>query len=436
MSRPENRYSRFGSISYQVSSNLITAESRRQSLLVRFVRDESGAYAIVVGLLMPVLIGTAGLGTEVAWWSYLHKNMQSAADSGAVSAATAGSNLIAEANSVTSSYGYTNGVKNVTVTVNQPPSTGNYTSTPQAIEVIVSQPQQRLLSALFGNSPVLIKARAVAIPNAGTTCVLALNATASPAVSVSGTNNLNLVNCNLYSDSSAAPSLTVSNNATVTANQVDAVGSISGASNVTATNGVRTGVRPIYDPYPTLTMPTSCDYNKKYNLKPGDSLPGPGIYCGDIAVNAGANLTLAPGVYYLNGANLSVAGNATVTGTGVTLVFTGSGANWGSANIGSNANVTLTAPSSGPFKGEVMYGDRNMPAGTNFSLVGGGTQNFGGAIDLPRANLKFSGGNGTTTSCTQIIADTITFTGNSDVQVNCAALGSSAIGVTTAQLVE
>jgi Flp pilus assembly protein TadG len=396
MSRSENRCSRFGSILHQVLYNFLSMQAWRQGLLARFVRDESGAYAIVVGLVMPVLIGTAGLGTEVAWWSYLHKNMQSAADSGAVSAATAGSNLIAEANSVTSSYGYANGVKNVTVTVNQPPSTGNYTSTPQAIEVIVSQPQPRLLSALFGNGPVLIKARAVAIPNSGTTCVLALNATASPAVSVSGTNNLNLINCNLYSDSAASP----------------------------------------YDPYPNLTMPTSCDYTKKYNLKPGDSLPGPGIYCGDIAVNAGANLTLAPGVYYFNGANLSVAGNATVTGTGVTLVFTGSGAKWGSASIGSNANVTLTAPSSGPFKGEVMYGDRNMPVGTDFSLVGGGTQNFGGAIDLPSANLKFSGGNGTTTSCTQIIADTITFTGSSNVQVNCAGLGSSAIGVTTAQLVE
>jgi glycerol kinase len=50
--------------------------------------------------------------------------------------------------------------------------------------------------------------------------------------------------------------------------------------------------------------------------------------------------------------------------------------------------------------------------------------------------LKFAGGNGTSTSCTQIIADTITFTGSSNVQVNCAALGASAIGVQTAQLVE
>jgi hypothetical protein len=58
-------------------------------------------------------------------------------------------------------------VGNVAIAVNQPPTIGNYASNPQAIEVIVSQPQERLLSALFGTDPVLITARDVALPNAG-----------------------------------------------------------------------------------------------------------------------------------------------------------------------------------------------------------------------------------------------------------------------------
>ena len=165
--------------------------------------------------MMPVLVGAASLGTEVGWWLYKHKNMQSAADSGAVSAATAGSNLMAEANAVTATYGYVNAMNNVTITVNQPPKTGNYASNVQAVEVIVSQPQQRLLSSLFGSDPVLITARAVALQNSGTGCVLALNSTASPAVNVGGSNKLNLINCNLYSNSSASPSLNVSGSATV-----------------------------------------------------------------------------------------------------------------------------------------------------------------------------------------------------------------------------
>src|SRR5258706_8811175 len=432
MSRWMKCRSRFDTVSC-----VIVARPDRVSLLQRFRRDQSGSYIIVVALAMPVLVGFAGLGTEVGWWLYSHKNMQSAADSAAVSAATAGSNLNAEAGTVTALYGFTNGTTHVTVTVNQPPSTGNYTSSPQAVEVIISQPQPRLLSALFGTDPVPIKARAVALPNAGTGCVLALDPTASSAVKVSGANQLNLINCNLYSDSNASPSLNVSGSATVSANQVGVVGEISGASNITATNGIRTGMRPIVDPYANVSPPSepSCSNTKiTVNSNGKNTSLSPGCYSGSITVNAGATLNLSPGIYYLDGANLSVAGNATITGAGVTLVFTGSGSSWGTASIGSNAIVSLTAPTSGATQGIVMYGDRNMPVGTTFNLTGGGTQNFGGAIYLPKASLNFSGGDGTTTSCTKIIADTIAFTGSSNLQVNFAAPGTAAIRISIPHL--
>jgi len=412
-------------------------QAPRDDLLGRFARDETGSYAIIVALLMPVLIGTAGLGTEVAWWFYKHKNMLSAADSAAVSAATAGINLTTEANAVTTLYGYANGIDNVTVTVNQPPSTGSFTSSSQAVEVIISQQQTRLLSALFGSGAVPVTARAVALANVGTGCVLALDPTANPAATVKGSAQINLINCNLYDNSNGSSALSVNGAATISANLVGVVGGVSGTSSITATNGIRTGVRAIADPYAnvTPTMPTWCDYSNKFNVK-GITILSPGSYCGDISVNAGATLTLTPGIYYLNGANLSVAGNATILGTGVTLVFTGSGNNWGSATIGSNANVSLTAPVSGPTAGITIYGDRRMPVGTSFSLTGGGTQNLAGAIYLPSGALSFSGGNGTSTTCTQIIADTVTFVGNSNVQVNCAAMGGNTIGTVTAQLVE
>lgn len=437
----------FFDVSRYLSQGGACQRLHRNSLFQRFIRDQSGSYVIISALLMPVLVGTAGLGTEVGWWYYKHKNMQSAADSGAVSAATAvtaGGDLTSEARAVTADYGYANAVNNVTVTVNQPPKTGNYTSNLQAIEVVVSQPQQRLLSSLFGSDPVPITARAVALPNSGTGCVLALNSSASPAVNVSGGNQLNLIKCNLYSNSSASPSLNVAGSASVSANQVGVVGDVSGASNITATNGVRTHVLPISDPYANVSPPAgpSCTNAKiTVNASGKTSSLSPGCYSGSITVNAGATLNLNPGnlnpaIYYLDGANLSVAGNATITGTNVTLVFTGSGGNWGTASIGSNANIDLTAPTAGSTKGIVIYGDRKMPVGTAFNLTGGSTQNFGGAIYLPKANLSFGGGNGTSTSCTKIIADTLTFSGMSNLQVNCSALGTTTIGAQTAQLIE
>jgi Flp pilus assembly protein TadG len=150
-----------------VAHPLIIAMPTSKSLVRRFADDQSGSHVIIFALLLPVLVGAAGLGTEAGWWSYKHKNMQSAADSGATSAATAGTNLTSEANSVTATYGYANGVSNVTVTVNQPPTTGNYISNPQAVEAIVGS-RKRGCCRRCSACPVLITARAVAVPNAGT----------------------------------------------------------------------------------------------------------------------------------------------------------------------------------------------------------------------------------------------------------------------------
>ncbi|MBR0712823.1 TadE/TadG family type IV pilus assembly protein [Bradyrhizobium liaoningense] len=431
---------------FQTSSAawLSNARQAAEHELRRFASEESGSYAVILALVMPVLVGTAGLGTEVGWWLYLHKNMQSAADSGAVSAATAGSNLQVEANAVTAAYGYTNGANNVTVTVNQPPSTGSYATVAQAVEVIVSQQRPRLLSALFGSNPITITARSVAVPNNGQGCVLALDPTYSPAAKASGNANINLIGCNLYDNSGGGPALDVTGTTSVSANMVGVVGSISGASNITAANGIRTGMRPVADPYADFTPPSCTSYvsgkitinssGKSKSLTPGT------CYAGGVSVQAGYELNLDPGVYYFYGSkgDLSVQGNATITGTGVTLIFTGSTADgWASGGIGSNATVNLTAPTSGSTKAIVMYADRRMPTRqTTFNLTGGATQYFGGAIYLPTQDLNFAGGTSSTTSCTQIIADTVTLSGSSNLTVNCSSFGTTAIGVQTAQLVE
>ena len=133
MSSTRNCRTRLEKLVHAVAHPLIIAMPTSKSLVRRYADDQSGSHVIIFALLLPVLVGAAGLGTEAGWWSYKHKNMQSAADSGATSAATAGTNLTSEANSVTATYGYANGVSNVTVTVNQPPTTGNYISNPQAV---------------------------------------------------------------------------------------------------------------------------------------------------------------------------------------------------------------------------------------------------------------------------------------------------------------
>jgi len=53
----------------------------------RFSRDRRGAVAVAVAILLPVLIGFAGIGIEVGLWFAVQRQNQSAADAAALSAA-------------------------------------------------------------------------------------------------------------------------------------------------------------------------------------------------------------------------------------------------------------------------------------------------------------------------------------------------------------
>ena len=401
-------------------------------LAARFVAEDSGAYALITALALPVLVGAAAFGTEEGLLFYKHHTMQHAADSGAATAAaayTAGStNVTTHVDAVAASYGFVTGT-NSTVTVHQPPTSGAFRNNPQAIEVIITQSQPRLFSSLWGSAPVAVTARAVAIAQIEG-CVLALDGTASSAFSAQGSVNVNLTQCALYDDSTSAQALSLGGSATVSTQFVGVVGGISGSQNITSVDGTATGYHSISDPYASVTPPsfTGCDHTN-YSTH-GTAVLSPGVYCGGMSLGSSAVVTLQPGIYYLDRGSLSMQGSASLTGTGVTLVFTSStGSNYAYANLSGGATVNLTAPNSGPMSGIAIYGDHNMPLGTQFDFRGGNNQAIGGAIELPRASVNWVGNASSQQPCTQLIADTIQFVGTSGLSVNCFGYGTKPIAL-------
>src|SRR5205823_3541203 len=147
-------------------------------------------------------------------------------------------------------------------------------------------------------------------------------------------------------------------------------------SNITATYGTMTGYHYTSDPYATMNYPaySGCDFhNKSWH---GTATISPGVYCGGMKLTAGGNVTLNPGIYYLDGGSLSMEGQTTLRGTGVTLVFTSSsGSGYATASIAGGATLQITAPTTGPTAGIVMFGDRSEPLDTAYSLTGGDNQN-------------------------------------------------------------
>jgi Putative Flp pilus-assembly TadE/G-like len=416
---------------------------RAANLVKRLLREKSGSYAAIFGLSAPFLIGGAGLATEGGLWMYERHAAQNAADTAALSVATAyaanpNSNLVTQADSVIKGYPFMTSADNLAVTVNHPPASGAYAGKSTAVEVLIKIQQSRLLSAIYSSNKVTIGGRAVAlVGNGGNGCVLALSATASGAISAQGSTAVTLKNCGIYDNSNSSSGLSAGGSASVTALSASVVGGVTGTANFHTTNGITTGGLPINDPYFSVPLPTfsGCDQHNLTEKK--TATLSPGVYCGGLQLNAGADVTLSPGTYIMDQGSLQIAGGATLTGSGVTFVFTSStGSNFATATINGGAVVNLTAPTTGSMKGLVFFGDRRMPTSSTYKFNGGSGQVVGGAVYIPDGAIEYAGDTNSQANCTQLIGNTITFTGNSVLQLNCSGQGTSSLGTSFARLVE
>jgi Flp pilus assembly protein TadG len=420
-------------------------------LAVRAARDPSGTISVLAAVSLTALIGFVGLGTEASYWYVQKRQMQSAADSASFSAVAdmkAGDTFVsgkptAAAKAIAAQYGFVDGTNGVTVTVNNPPLSGPNTSLASAVEVIITQPQQRLFTALFMSGPPTIGGRAVsALNGGGTPCVLALNDGNVTDLIVNGTPTLNIPGCDLYVNSSnAGGALSLSGTAQVNANSTHVVGgiSISGNAQLNDSNGTfdNTGA-PVPDPFASasFTTPGGCDYSTGYSGNPPTLTPGPSgaiTICGGFALTTGANVTLNPGVYYIKGGTFSVRGGAILTGTGVTIVLTNdSGGPYATTDItGGTISLNNCSPPSplcpGPIDGLAFFQDRNAPVsppiGNGNTFNGGSSMNINGGIYFPNQRVTYTGGAETGGSqCTQLVANTIKITGETNFSGNCSAI--------------
>jgi Putative Flp pilus-assembly TadE/G-like len=396
--------------------------------IVRLGDDERGTVAIMVALCAPILFGLAALAIDVASWQVAQKSMQGAADTAVYSAEIAsnkadGTSLVTQAKAVTAALGFIDGQNGVSVSVNIPPTSGNYTSNATAIEVIVQQPQPRFLSGLFLSSDPTVKARAVAVLG-GSACMLALNTSANQATNISGSGSINAPNCYVVSNSSSSSSINMSGGATVNVACLIAVGTVQTTSNLTEHNCTTPKIHaaPTPDPYAARPEPTPPS-GACLTVPSGSSITlSPGNYCSGLTVNGTA--TFQPGLYYIDG-NFSIQGGANATGAGVTFYITGHH----NVAISGGSTVNFSAPTTGPTAGIVYFGDRTTTSGNN-NFSGGSGTSITGAVYFATQQISYTGGANTGTGCTQLIASTINITGSSSFNNNaCDGTGVSTIGV-------
>ena len=395
-----------------------------------FSARRSGFVLVTMLCCLVLLAGFLGLAIDTGYLEWVKTRLQTAADAAAIGGVqeikmNGAANVVTAAQADAARNGFTDGQNGVTVTVNNPPSGGYSTTDPTGVEVIVAQKVATFFMGAVGASSVTLQARAVAHQASGTVCVVTLDSAAAGAFTASNGANVQ-IGCGIMVDSASSTAFTVSGGTTVTASSIWVTGgsTVTGGSSVTPT--ASTAIPAMSDPLANISPPAvgACTYT---NTVVGGGLTKtlpPGVYCNGINLGNGAHITFAPaGTYILKGGGLSIAGGVTVTGTGVTFYNTsGGGYSYQPFNFSNGATVTLTAPTTGPLAGILLFQDRSIVSSAVNSFLGGTTITLNGALYFPTTPMSYSNGTTTSSTYTILVAKTLNFQGGCKVNNDYSSL--------------
>ncbi len=388
----------------------------------KMLSSRRGSVAIQMGLSIVGIIGVVGLGTEGTFLVYKQRQLQSATDSAAMSAAIALAqeyprDPASEASAVAANLGFVNGMDGTTVTVNVPPESGDYAGDSEAVEVIIRQPNNVSMTRLFSNKGVNVSARSVAKQWKGRFCVLALDPSESQAMYMSNNAVLSSPECDVAVNSTDASALYMRNNALINRNVITP-GGVDIADNANVVGEI-IHAPAVEDPYADVQLgtPGECDTtqtasginNVIVNLRPAH-------FCDGWDFKNNAVLNLDPGTYYID-SKLSLKNGVVVNGTGgVTLVINGNYA----IDINNNAVLNITSPSSGEFAGIAFFGRRDATSTVTQKFENNTVMDIEGVVYFPNQIIEFDN-NGTTQpqGCTLLVGRKVQIMNNVELLNDC-----------------
>lgn len=392
------------------------------SFLKKLGKNENGNILILTGLSMPLLVGLAGLGTDTVQWTLMKQQLQRSADSAALNGAYAkaqSENVSANANlDLTKTL---DGFSGVGVTIENAPTAGTFAGNTRAVKVMLTYSEALPFSSMFLANPPTIQVEAIAaVLNNGDYCVISLEDTNATGVTFSGNSTVDL-GCGVASNSTGSTAVTAFGSTYVSASPIAAVGNVPASSNYQPGTALVPYSIPQRDPFASLEDPTDdltnpCSGGALTVGSNQNRTINPGCYT---EIDVRGTLTMNPGTYYIKGGNFTTNAQSRITAIGVTIILTGNGAAVGQVNMNGGADIEMSAPTSGPYKGVLFYKDRDAPASYNDVFNGGASGSFLGAIYMPSQTVTLNGNSTFTTDCLQIVSRKVVITGNTTITNDC-----------------
>ncbi len=370
-------------------------------------KGESGQVLPLIAICLAALMGFGGMAVDVGYWRYTQREQQSAADAAALGGAQQlifsgcpnPSAATTAARKDASDNGFTNGTNGVTVTANNPPASGSFSSNNCAVQAqITSSKVATFFTRLFGNNLMAETTQATAAVVAdGSGCIYMLGT--GQNTNFNGA-TVQASKCSIFVNGSAN-----FNGANVDAGAIGEV-NYSGSNNGgTFTGATPTPMLPVADPCPeiagcaalTSSPPSTSPCTGSY---PGSGVLTPGCY-NNLNLH-GQTITMSAGTYVFAGsANFN---GASITGDNVTI-YIPAGAT--APNFNKVNALTLTAPATGSaYAGVTYYQASGNSSDINFN---GSNTNISGMIYAPSASINYNGSLG---GYTVIVANYANFNGS------------------------
>jgi hypothetical protein len=319
--------------------------------------------------------------------------------------------------------GFANDGTVTSVQVNIPPLYGPFAGMAEYAEVIVQYNRGRMFSSIFGSSNIAVTARAVAIgsPIAAEVGIMVLDPTAKGAFSANGGGGTTVTGTPIIVNSNSPEASIAGGGGVVSAPEIYVTGGATTTGGGSYSGTVLTGRPPQPDPLANLPVPDPTTMtqqaNKKTQYTQGDVTLNPGVYTGGISVSGTANLTLTPGIYYMDGGGFGFSGQGSLTGHGVMIYNAPGKGNSGGISISGLGSIDISAPTSGPYSGLTFFQDRTSTQTGNVSGTGGATS-ITGTFYFAGALLNVNGNGGVSNVGSQYISDQLSLGGSGGIDIN------------------
>jgi hypothetical protein len=375
---------------------------------------------------MVVLLGFAALALEVTGLYLQQRKMQAATDAAVLAASVPGRTVAqarGDALAIAGEYGFMEGdISNVVVTVAAIAPTTLYPL--GGTEVLLQKQFRPALISLFITKDVIVRARSFSIYGRRSPgCILALDPVGAGAITIRNQSSIFNTQCEIVSNSISSEALILEIGARVFG-PTFLVGNYRLGVNaaIVGTPLVINGTPPVTDPYATVQLPQAGSCTSQSATIRGTTTLNPGRFCSGMGVANNAKVTLNPGVYFID-QSLSLGNNATITGTGVTLLLNQAP----QVVLAGGVTLALTPPLTGTTAG-ITIASQRQNSGV-FSINNNAVLKVEGAIYLPGMTASISG-NATTAGnkCTQIIAFRIDFASDVALQADCGGTPVRPIG--------